>query len=209
MEIIPSVLATSVEELNSLKHILGSSAERLHIDIGDGKFVPTVTVGVREIKNALGDFDLDVHLMVQNPESVVSDWLSMPHVKRIIFHLETAEHPDLMFNLIKHAHREAVLAINPDTPLDKLSFFADKADSVHFMTVQPGNYGGKFLPEVLKKIAEFHHDKPAVPIQADGGITPDNIALLRDAGVTRFVVGSYILKSQNVGKAIEELRGKL
>ena len=74
------------------------------------------------------------------------------------------------------------------------------------MTVTPGFYGSKFLPEVVDKISDFHKKYPDILIMADGGITPETAPALVRAGASALVLGSYIMKSQNVEEAIKNLK---
>ena len=102
MEIIPAVLAKTESELAEIKNKLGWYSGPLHIDIADGQFVPTLTVGREEIEKYFPKQILDVHLMVANPADVIPLWLDMPNVRTIIFHIEaTDKAPEIMDTVIK------------------------------------------------------------------------------------------------------------
>ena len=97
----------------------------------------------------------------------------------------------------------AGIAINPKTDISALNYVINMADVVHVMTVHPGDYGGKFLPEVASKIVNIRVKRPLLPISVDGGINPENSKILIDAGATVLIVGSYILNDSNPKEAYE------
>lgn len=203
IEIIPSVLATTEAELAEIKKKLEFYSGALHIDIADGKFVPTLTVGPDLIEKYFsGSFH--VHLMVQEPGHKILEWLSLSNVASIIFHIEAADKPEEMINTIHEAGKKAGVAINPETDLALLENAIRSADFVHFMTVHPGHYGAEFQEGVVQKIADFHARHPEVFISADGGINPEKAKELEAAGVSAAIVGSYIQNSADPEKAFKE-----
>ena len=98
------------------------------------------------------------------------------------------------------------IALNPATPVSDIEAVVGLVDFVHFMTVEPGFYGGKFVPNVIDKIKDFHYFYPDKPISVDGGVNPGNAKQLVEAGASMLVVGSYIFKSNNIIKATEQLK---
>src|SRR3989338_9378394 len=200
MEIIPAVLAKTESELAEIKNKLGSYSGPLHIDIADGQFVPTLTVGREEIEKYFPKQILDVHLMVANPADVIPLWLDMPNVRTIIFHIEATDKAPEIIDTIHQAGKKVGIAINPETEAPEL-----KADVVHFMAVHPGNYGGEFIESVVGKITDFHTRHPGVFISADGGVTPKNVSILEKAGVSVCIAGSYIQNSEDSEKAFKKL----
>ena len=95
--------------------------------------------------------------------------------------------------------------MNPETQTEKIIELIDDIDFVQFMTVHPGFYGSEFVESVTNKILEFHGQYPNIPIFVDGGVNLETILRLISVGATNLVVGSYVVESQDVGKAIEEL----
>lgn len=206
MEIIPSILVKTKEELMSKIKVVESYVERVHLDIADGIFVPNTTIiGFKEVEEIESGIMMDVHLMVSKPENHVVRWLET-NVDGIIFHIEATAKTQEVIDLIKESDRVVGIALNPQTPIEKIESHVNQIDFVHFMTVEPGFYGGKFLDLVIQKIKDFHYLYPDKKIQVDGGVNLDNIDALSEAGVSMFVVGSYLYNSQDVGKAIEELK---
>jgi len=206
MEIIPSVLAKNEEELAEIKKKLDFYSGPLHIDIGDGQFVSTITVGREEIERAFLRQLLDVHLMVSNPGDVIPLWMDIPNLRTIIFHIESTDKaPEIIDTVIKGNAKLAGVAINPETDLSTLNYVINMADVVHVMTVHPGDYGGKFLPAAVSKIRDIRAKHPTIKISVDGGINKDNIGLLAKVGVSACVVGSAILQSDNPEQEFKNL----
>lgn len=204
MNIIPSVLAKNSEELAEIKKKLEWYSGPLHIDIADGQFVPTVTVGREEIEKAFPEQILDVHLMVANPAEVIPLWLDMPNLRTIIFHIEATDKvPEIADTIVKGNSKRIGIAINPETDISALHYVLNMVDVVHVMSVHPGNYGGQFQPDVISKISEIRKNRPSLEISVDGGITPDKEESLKEAGATTLIVGSDIIKNNNPEKEYE------
>ncbi|HVZ10810.1 MAG TPA: ribulose-phosphate 3-epimerase [Candidatus Paceibacterota bacterium] len=209
MDIIPAILAKNTEELIELQKKIGAAASLIQVDVADGKFVPSVTVGLEEVQRILGSYQLQIHLMVQNPEDIISFWAAEANVESVIVHVEASENVERAIGLIKSAGKSVGVAINPGTDAARLDNLLGMADFVQFMTVEPGAYGSPFVASSIGRISAFHAAHPDLLIQADGAVSPENIAQLRAAGVRHFAVGSFLVTSKNVGKAIAELQAKL
>lgn len=205
IKIIPSILATTQEEFEKLLRTVEPYVDRVHLDIGDGDFVPTKTIsGYEELIKMETKVSFDVHLMVSRPEDQMYFWYKTK-ADRFLIHAET-DHGHR--NLIEQIHsngRQVGLVLNPETQVDKIAEMIEDIDFVQFMTVHPGNYGGEFVESVVGKILDFHGQYPNVSIMVDGGVNPETILRLIAVGATTLVAGSYVLGSGNVGKAIEEL----
>ena len=189
MEIVPSILVKTKEELIQRVRELESRFAQAHLDIADGIFVPNTTI------ESLGDLettlDLRAHLMVSKPENHIAKWIESA-VSGITFHVEaTAKHQEVI-DAIKEGECEVGIALNPSTPWKEVEAWVNLVDLVHFMTVEPGFNGGEFLPAVVDKIADFHFYYPDKMIIVDGGITPENIDALTTAGASQCVVGSHL-----------------
>lgn len=179
--------------------------DRIHLDIADGIFVPNMTLlGLEEAEGLDISSKIEVHLMVSKPENHIVRWLETP-VDKFIFHIEATDKAQAVIDPIKEADRLVGIALNPKTPVDKIKPFIDQIDFVHFMTVEPGFYGGQFVDSVIDKIKDFHFYYPDKPIEVDGGVTPETAPRLIEAGVTMLVVGSYIWESRNIKNAIEKM----
>ena len=206
VKIIPSILATTEEEFVRLLKMIEPHTDRIHLDIGDGDFVPTKTIsGYEQLIKIETKVKFDVHLMVSKPEDQMYFWYKTK-ADRFLIHTET-DHGHL--NLINQIHsnsRKVGLVLNPETQVEKIKDLVDSIDFVQFMTVHPGNYGGEFVESVVGKILDFHGQYPNVPIMVDGAIHTETARMVVAVGASIMVVGTHILNEGNdVGKAIEEL----
>ncbi|KKP93486.1 MAG: Ribulose-phosphate 3-epimerase [Parcubacteria group bacterium GW2011_GWA1_36_12] len=204
-KIIPSILATTEEEFVRLLKMIEPHTDRIHLDIGDGDFVPTKTIsGYEQLIKIETKAKFDVHLMVSRPEDQMYFWYKTK-ADRFLIHAETDHgHKDLI-SQIHSNNRKVGMVLNPETQVDKIKEVVESLDFVQFMTVHPGFYGSEFVESVIEKILEFHGQYPNVPIMVDGGVNPQTILRLIAIGVTELVVGNYIVSSGDVGKTIEEL----
>jgi len=201
--IIPAIIARTQKELDEHLSKVEGFSELVQLDIMDGIFVPN---------NSL-DFDFDVtgrniifeaHLMITNPMGwIEKNWWK---VDTIIVHFESCEKPEDIIRYVKNKGKIIGFAINPETVVHKVRPYLDEIDQLLIMTVNPGFYGSKFLPETLSKISEARKIKPDLDIEVDGGVTPDTIKLINDAGANMFISGSYILKSDGVKEAMDSLK---
>jgi ribulose-phosphate 3-epimerase len=206
-EIIPSILSQTKEDFDERIKKIQPFVTRVHLDIADGEFVPNKTIaGYTELLQINTPLEFDVHLMVKMPASQVHEWLKTK-VDRIIFHVETNHVLKEMAEVIHLNGKKFGLAINPDTNVEILEEHLEHADFIHFLSVQPGFYGGEFIPQVISKISMFHEQHPEMPIMVDGGVTPENATQLVMAGASMLVSGSYIWNSSDIKSAIDKLGG--
>lgn len=206
VEIIPSILVKTKEEFLEKIRATETITERGHLDIADGIFVPNMTIsGFEEMASVETALKIDVHLMVSKPENHISRWLVTP-VESIIFHTEATKKHLEVIATIKEGDRLVGLALNPETPLEAIKPFVDNVDFIHFLTVQPGFYGGKFVEKVVGKMSDFHYFYPDKPISVDGGVTPEIATKLIEAGASKLVVGSYLWQSGDIVKAIANFK---
>ena len=205
IKIIPSILAKTPEEFEKMIRMVEPYVDRVHLDVADGDFVSTKTIsGYEELKKIDTKLYFDVHLMVSRPEDQMYFWYETK-ADRFLINAET-DHGHA--NLIEQIHfngKKAGLVLNPETQVDKIVELIDLIDFVQFMTVNPGFYGSEFVDGVVNKILEFHGQYPNMLIMVDGGVNLETARHLIAVGATTLVTGSYILESQDVGKAIEEL----
>jgi len=205
-EIIPSILVKTKEELLQKIMAVEPHVERVHLDIADGIFVPNMTIiGFEEIEELDTNLKIGVHLMVSKPENHIVRWLETP-ADKFIFHIEATTKAQEVIDAAKETDNAIGIALNPQTPVSKIEPLIDQVDFVHFMTVEPGFYGGEFVESVVEKIKDFHYYYPDKPIEVDGGITLETAPKLIEAGVEMLVVGSYIWESEDIGKAIEKMK---
>lgn len=203
--IVPAILTDDPPALTSMLRQAETYADFVQVDIMDGRFVPSNSVSCRDVVAANPRLRWETHLMVRQPEEQLHCF-AMAGAEKIVFHLEAAPSPLRIIKLIRHLGIKAGLAVNPETPLTTTLSFADSVDSVLFLTVHPGFYGARFLPEVLDKVVELRRRKPTLEIGVDGGIKEGNVAEVAGSGVDFICVGSAILMAPDPAAAYRRLQ---
>lgn len=183
----------------------------IHIDVVDGRFSPAVTWGdPMEFQTFLSKnisfikLNFEIHLMVRNPELVSGNWFEAG-AKRIIAHEEALIDADVIFEQCQHYQTEAMIAVNPETPVEKLNPFFNQFHYFQILAVKPGWAGQKFDLQVINKVKVLRAQAPYAKIEVDGGINPETARLCKDAGADLFVSASYIFGAKPPGLAYKEL----
>jgi ribulose-phosphate 3-epimerase len=202
--IIPAIIAKSQEELNERLEKVKPYADLMQLDVMDGLFVPNHSLDF-DFTLPSG-FRIEAHLMINNPEQWIDE--SSEKVDTILVHVESCKDPGKIIQLVK-GRRKIGFALNPETPLERIRDYLHEIDQLLVMTVNPGFYGSKFLPETLEKVKEARKLRPDLDIEVDGGIDLSTIRKVSQAGANMFVSGSYLMKSKNVKEAMDALRNKL
>lgn len=206
--VVPAILTDKKKELLDMVNNCSKFCNYVQIDIMDGKFVPSTSISTEDLKGVRFSVKSEAHLMVNEPLK----WLEAFKTAgshRIIYHFEIQKDHLGIIDVIKTQGLEVGLAINPSTTIKDFNFLVDKIDCVLFMSVVPGFYGSKFIPEVLDKIKEFKKMYPAKCTGIDGGIKTDNIMAVAQSGVDYVCVGSAILKAASPKEAYSEIKGLL
>lgn len=202
--IIPAILAKTREEFLSKVDILRDFAEEIQLDIMDGKFVPNTTWGEPEEIKKMGLPAFEVHLMVADPQAEIRKWVEAG-AKRIIAHIEALKDPKSFIRAVKKFGCAVGLALNPDTSVAAISSLIPELDAVLVMGVNPGFSGQEFNPIAIKKVAELRKLNKNISIEVDGGVGPENIKELKDAGADVLVAASAIFSSNNPKAAYNKL----
>lgn len=212
IKVSPSVLACDLsrllEEVNSIQE---AGADMVHLDVMDGMFVTNISFGLPVIASLRKNSDIffDVHLMIDQPERYVERFADAG-ADLVTFHYEATEDAEKTVSLIKKKGKMVGISVKPNTPVDVVFSLLDRCDLVLIMTVEPGYGGQAFIPEMLDKIralrAEIDRRGLDVDIQVDGGINAETGRLVREAGATNLVAGSYVFKEKDRKSAIDSLR---
>lgn len=205
----PSILSADFANLQSeIQKTENFGAGWCHIDVMDGHFVPNITIGapvVKSLKNKVKS-KLDVHLMIENPDRYICDFIDAG-ADIITFHIEaTGDKTKKCIEMIKQANGLAGIAIKPKTPVSAMEKFISLIDMVLVMTVEPGFSGQKFMPDAAEKIKEVRAIAPnGLIIQVDGGINAETAEICARYGANCFVAGNFVYKNSDMKSAIESL----
>jgi ribulose-phosphate 3-epimerase len=187
----------------------------IHVDVMDGAFVPTITMGpfIVEACRRITRLPIDVHLMINEPARHISDFIKAG-ANYLTIHIENCPniHRDLLH--IKSLNCKAGVALNPGTPASSVTSVLNEADMVLIMSVDPGSSGQMFIPQTYDKIKQIRNylDKvnSGAVIEVDGGINPANIRSLKDAGVDAFVAATAIFRTaEGIPTAVKSLKSAL
>jgi len=212
IEIAPSILAANFACLgDGIGAVERGGAAMLHVDVMDGHFVPNISIGVPVVASLrkATRLPLDVHLMIESPESYIQAFAEAG-ADMISVHQEATPHLDRALAMIReHGCRPGVV-INPATPVGTLSEVLGNVDHVLVMSVNPGFGGQKFIPGALGKIRElklirerYNH---SFRIEVDGGVGPENVVDLVRAGASMLVAGTSIFHTPDVAEAVRSLK---
>ena len=213
--ISPSIIASDLSVFGeSVKKIDHKVVDLLHVDVMDGNFVPNLTFGpgyVKALKNHT-TIPFDVHLMIENPELSIDEYIEI-NPWCITIHYESTRFPARLLKMIREKGIKAGLSINPSTPVESVFDLLPYTDLVLIMSVDPGFYGQSFMETSLKRIKKLSHyiseeNFDNLMIQVDGGINPDNIKSVVDAGASVIVAGSSAFKNNEVNKNVKDLKKK-
>lgn len=228
LKIAPSILAGDFGKLaDEAKKLEESGADRIHIDVMDGHFVPNLTLGPRAVAaiNRATNLFLEVHMMMYNPFDYVESFIESG-ADLLTIHFEATEEVEETLAYIRRCGVKAGLSIRPETSVTMLNNYLTHVDLILLMTVDPGFGGQAFMPEMLDKIRYTRQlcqrlnifeggevimggkkEKLApLDIEVDGGITKETAKLCVDAGATVLVSGTYLFKQPDMKAAIAEMR---
>ena len=200
--IVPAIIAKNQRELDGMLSKVRGKAQRIMIDVMDGEFVPNTSLDF-DFKLQAG-LEYEAHLMVENP----LDWVreNADKANTAILHVETLDNLRSAIGYVENKGLEVTLALKPETKIDEVLPYLGEVQGILIMTVSPGKYGGKFLPETLEKVKKLRETDDTIPIEVDGGMNPRNARLARESGANIFASGSYIFKSDDIDKALKELK---
>src|ERR1700678_2419231 len=158
IEIAPSILAANFAKLgDEVRSVEEAGADVIHVDIMDGHFVPNLSLGIPVVASLrkATRLPLDVHLMIEQPELYIEEFIRAG-ASRVLVHQEATAHLDRALAMIRELGAEAGAVINPATPVLMLTDVLDKVDTVLVMSVNPGFGGQKFIPNTSEKIRQLN-----------------------------------------------------
>lgn len=191
MKIVPAVLAEDYDDFLLRIRQAELFADYVQVDMMDGVFVPTKSFSWERFNSVKTSLSFELHLMVQHPSSFMAG-IKHSGLKTVIFHFESDVKHSEFISRMRYNGCDVGLAVKPETELDQFRHVAEQVGTILFLTVEPGRYGSEFKPEVLKKIEKARRIFGDKIISADGGVSLENLNLLRDAGADCACVGSRI-----------------
>jgi ribulose-phosphate 3-epimerase len=196
--IAPSILSADFSRLGEqVKEVEAAGADRIHVDVMDGHFVPNLSMGAIVVKGLrpVTRMPLEVHLMVEDPGRFLDGFVKAG-ADTLIVHLEVHPDPRAILHQIRGMGKKAGLAFNPDMPVEKAEPFLADIDLALCMTVFPGFGGQAYIPESTDRIRQLRgllaKHNPACEIEVDGGINAQTIAPAAGAGANVFVAGNAV-----------------
>ena len=211
VRVAPSILSSDFSRLREqVQVVLDAGARVIHVDVMDGHFVPPITIGplivsaLQEQVHGAGGM-LDVHLMIERPESHVTEF-ARAGADSVTFHFEATAHVARAIGLLREHGVGVGVAINPGTPAEALIEIGHEIDMALCMTVNPGWGGQPFIAHSLQKLPRL---RPllgtGVALEVDGGIDPETAGPCRQAGANVFVAGSAVFGAADPGAAYQAI----
>ena len=207
----PSILSADFSRLGEELAIVDPARDWVHCDIMDYRFVPNLTFGplvVAAARRVTPAF-LDVHLMVERPETMLRAFREAG-ADQLTIHLEACADPGAVLAAVRGTGARVGLALKPATPFEAALAWLDTLDLLLVMTVEPGFGGQAFMPAMLDKVRAARERRSSgrgrFLIEVDGGIAPGTARLAREAGADAFVAGSAVFAQPDPAAALEALR---
>jgi ribulose-phosphate 3-epimerase len=211
VEIEPSLYAADFSRLGEqIETLLDAGARVFHFDVGDGHFVPPVTIGPIVLKWIAPivhqrEGVMDCHMMVSDPPHHFPE-IAQAGGDSVTFHYEAVDDPQAVLAIAREHGLAAGLAFNPETEPEAVAEVAEGFDLVLCMSIKPGYSGQEFMPSALGRIARLRSLLPEdTPIQVDGGIGPENVRAVHDAGASLLVAGTSIFGREDLTRSYRRL----
>jgi ribulose-phosphate 3-epimerase len=214
-KIAPSILSADFARLgDEIRQVESAGADSIHFDVMDGHFVPNLSIGVPVMESVrkVTQLPLDAHLMIENPEKYVGAFIKAGANSTTV-HSEVCLDLPAIARQIHDLGSRASVAINPETPIDRVIGAAEHFDMILVMSVHPGFGGQEFIPESVEKLRsvrrELNRRGLLIDLQVDGGIKIDNIGRVAAAGANVLVSGSGIFGHHDYRQIFGEMRQEI
>lgn len=212
--IAPSILNANFDDLENEIAKISTTADLLHLDIMDNKFVPNFTFDIKRAFEIISfsKLPVDAHLMIEDPDSIAPRY-AQTGCNSVTFHLEAASNVLQTISDIKSNGAKIGIAIKPATKFSEVEPFIEKIDMLLIMTVEPGFGGQSFMHDQMVKVVAARKRidqilQPRPLLQIDGGVSLETIAEAAAAGANCFVAGSAVYKSSDPAGMVSQLRNK-
>lgn len=213
IHIAPSILAADFSRLGEqVVEVERAGAQRIHVDVMDGHFVPNLSMGPVVVKGLRPrtKLPLEVHLMVEEPARFADSFLKAG-ADSLLVHIEVLPDPRPLLKQIRGRGKKVGLVVNPETPVESIEPYLNGIDLALCMTVHPGFGGQEFLPQSADRIrrlrALIDRINPGCELEVDGGIDLETAPGAVEAGAGVLVIGTGVFgHSQGPGSAVQEFR---
>ena len=212
IKLSPSILACDYNNLGAqVKEAVDAGAQYMHLDVMDGLFVPSISLGMPVIASLRKSTDVifDTHLMINEPIRYIDEFVKAGS-DIITVHVEACEDVKATIKKIKDSGVKAGVVINPATPVEELLPYVDMVDMILLMSVNPGFGGQKYIDSVTEKIKAVRkiidESGKNIELEVDGGVNMSNIDIVLEAGADVIVAGSAVFGgdiTENVKKFLE------
>lgn len=214
-QILPSILDITPDKFMSMLTTFDATGiKALHVDVMDSHYVPSLGLNDRLVTwlHNHTKFDLDLHLMVSDPEAV-SKLVIEAGASGVTFHHNSLVDSFNLVETIQRAGVQAGVALNPGDSPELLTELLPRLDRILVMTISPGRHSDGFLTEMKQKVtwlSQYRTTHQAhFAIEVDGGITADTIGTMFKAGANEFVSGSYLTKASDPKANIAHLQERI
>jgi ribulose-phosphate 3-epimerase len=213
IKIAPSILSADFSKMGEeIRSLQASGADVIHCDVMGGVLVNNITFGIKMVEDIRKhtSLPLDCHLMIVHPEKYVERFAKAGADILPVHYEACQDNLAEVLNLIRSTGVKCGAVINPDTPVEKIADVIPLCDMVLVMSVFPGFGGQKFIPEALDKLREVRAIVESlgkdIDVEIDGGVTAENVELVKAAGANVIVAGSAVFKAADRAAMIATLK---